>query len=322
MKPWRMLTVPGRLRRLRKTALRALEMHPLEARRLRLVGGFVNAVYRADTPAGPVAVRVERQLAAGDEQTVVELDWLAALSRDSEIAVARPLVAADGCAFRRIETEGVPGARRCTVFDWIGGRPLGDRFDVEGHRQLGSLAARLHLHGESYVPPLRPMRWDRVFYWPEEVDPCVIDSLPAREQLGPLGPLVDRARVSASRLFEQLPPHEHQVVHGDLHPWNVHRLRGRLIAFDFEDVMWAHPAQDIAITLSYSQGHVEREALWSAYRAGYEAIRRWPASEERIAHAIAARQLMFINMLINTGSVAGYLKMVAPRLRAYLQRWG
>ena len=88
-------------------------------------------------------------------------------------------------------------------------------------------------------------RWDRVFYYDADLDPVVIDD--------PLyGHLFDVPRKATLRKAEEIAgvvideawaSGSPQVVHGDLHEWNVHVVGSRLYAFDFEDVMMALPAR-------------------------------------------------------------------------------
>jgi Ser/Thr protein kinase RdoA (MazF antagonist) len=67
-----------------------------------------------------------------------------------------------------------------------------------------------------------------------------------------------------------------QLVHGDLHWWNVMSYRGTLQVIDFEDLCRAFPVQDIAITLYYTAGRANYEDLRAAFRSGYEAVLPWP----------------------------------------------
>ena len=91
------------------------------------------------------------------------------------------------------------------------------------------------------------------------------------------------------------------VIHGDLQMGNVMVHRGRLTAFDFEDVMRGAPVQDIAITLSYGRARPDYLELRRAFRAGYERRRGWPVEfEGQLELLMAARKVMFLNYLLRT----------------------
>ena len=324
MKEWHELSEAAKLRRLRAIAWTAVGEYGIDVHRLSLVGGFVNAIYRLDTPDGPFALRVDLHLEHTDTDTLIELDWLVALHRDTDLPVVKPVVSADGRRFVYAEAPGVPQPRRCTVFEWIGGSPLADRADPDSYRRLGELSAGLHRHGAGYRPPARPMAWDRTFYWPESVDPVVIDDPERRHHFSPGDKeVIDAARVAVDRAFTRLNPDEAQIVHGDLHPWNVHRMRSRLIALDFEDVLWGHPVQDAAITLSYLRDRPDHADLAAAFEEGYSSLLPWPVDYPgQLDHFMAARTIMFINYTMNIGGVDDYLPVAVPRLRAFLERWG
>jgi Ser/Thr protein kinase RdoA (MazF antagonist) len=328
MKPWRELSERGRLGRLKVAAIAALDAYDLEVARVSLVGGFVNAVFRADldharSGRAAVAVRVERSHDHPDADADIELSWLAELvgaDFGPELGVVEPIRSRDGALYVRVDVPGVPKSRRCTVFGWVGGRPLADQISEDSYRRLGRLSAELHKHGASYRPAVRPMAWDEIFYWPESIDPVVIDEPDSRRHFTDhQWQVLERARSVVQPAFDRLAPEGAQICHGDLHPWNVHRIRNRLIALDFEDVMWAHPVQDIAITLSYFMHHPERANLVAAFEEGYTELAPWPeAYAGQIDHFVVARRLMFVNMLLNEGNLSDYLPTWIPLFEAFL----
>ena len=331
MRPWDELTERGRLGRLRTAAISALGAYDLNVRRVSLVGGFVNAVYRASLEPPSVlgtaaAIRVERSHEHPDAHTDIELGWLAALAEADfgpNLGVAEPIPARSGSLYVRVDVPGVPSSRRCTVFRWVGGRPVADRLSTDSYRRLGRLSAHLHRHGATHQPDVRPMAWDKIFYWPQTIDPTVIDEERHRAAFSDHEwAVVSRVRAVVQRAFDRLPTRGAQVCHGDLHPWNVHRVGNRLIALDFEDVMWAHPVQDVAITLTYFLEHPDRESLVAAFRDGYSEVAAWPEQYPgQIEHFIAARRLMFVNMLLNDGGLADHLPTWTRQFQAFLAEW-
>ena len=320
MLSWRSLTEAGRYRRLRRVAHAALDRYPVAVRRIRLVGGFVNAVYRIDTDTAPLALRIELRPEHTDADTEVELQWLTALAAETDIGVATPIAARDGGLYVRASAEGVPRSRRCTLFTWIGGRPLADGLTPERCHRLGALSAKLHRHGATHRPLHRPMAWDRTFYFPEDVDPIVIDRPEhtrglSREDRRVLA----RARDRVDRAFAELPTARAQVVHGDLHPHNVHIVGPRLRPLDFEDVLWAHPAQDIAISLYYLRDRPHADRLVDHFRRGYRTILPWPASRAQIDSFIAARRINFINYMLHSSDRGpAFLQQALPKLARFI----
>lgn len=324
MKPWEQLTESGQIRRLRRLADRALVKYPIEPLRLRLVGGFTNVIFRVDTRDRPYALRVDLHQDHSDGDVENELAWLAAIGADTKLDVAKSVRARDGRDYVYAGGDGVPGQRRCVLFEWIPGRPLAERLSEPGYYGLGQLAAGLHVHGAGFIPPHRPLTWDRIFYWPEEIDPVVIFRPEMQHHFeGGRRLVLDHAIAAVEQAFERLPDGEAQMIHGDLHPWNVHLCRNRLIAFDFEDVTWGHRVQDVATTLFYERSHTGYAALRGAFEEGYRTVADWPAQYEgEIEHFMAARSLMFVNYVANLKEdPSEYYNIVFPRLEGFLRDW-
>lgn len=309
---------------MRKLAERALTAYPIEPARLRLVGGFTNVIYRVDTAYGPYALRVDLHQDHSDSDVENELAWLEAIGAETNLDVAEPVKTRDGRSYVYAHGDGVPGQRRCVLFRWIPGRPLADSLSEAGYYALGRLVAGLHLHGAGFTPPHRPLTWDRVFYWPEEVDPVVIFR-PEMQGYFDAGRrrVLERAIAAVEQAFDRLPEGGAQMIHGDLHPWNVHTYRSRLIAFDFEDVTWGHRVQDVATTLFYERSYAAYADLRRAFEEGYRTVADWPSGYEgEIEHFMAARSLMFVNYVANLrDDPSEYYDVVFPRLERFLEDW-
>jgi Ser/Thr protein kinase RdoA (MazF antagonist) len=325
MQSWESLTEAGQIRRLRPLAMASLREFPIEPQRLRLVGGFTNVIFRVDTDDGPYALRIDLHQDHSDADVDIELSWLTAIAGDTNLDVCRFVPAGDGRRFVYATSPNVPGVRRCVLFRWVPGRPLDDNLTEAWYHRLGKLSAGLHLHGSVFTPPHQPMRWDKVFYWPEDVDPVVIHKPEvARHFTNGRRDTLDRAIAATGLAFDRLLPGEAQTIHGDLHPSNVHAYHSRLIAFDFEDVTWGHRVQDIAITLFYERTHSGYADLRRAFEEGYRSVARWPVQYEgELEHFMAARTIMFVNYVANLrDDPAEFYATAFPRLERFLATWG
>lgn len=321
MKDWAQLTEKGKFRRLRSLAAEALRNYPIGPYRMSLVGGFANVIFRIDTDSATYALRVDYLQDHTDADVAVELTWLAALE-ETDIDVCRIVPTTSGQRSVYAAAEGVPGSRRCVLLEWIPGKPLAEEMTPARYEQLGELSARLHLAGADYQPPHHPMAWDQVFYWQEPVDPIVYH-LPehAHHFVGGRRELLNRAIESVTPAFGALDPSKAQIIHADLHPWNVHIARSRMIALDFEDVAWGHRIQDIAITLFYKRDEPGFDDLQAAFEAGYSTMAPWPLDYEgQIETFVAARTIMFINFMLNLGEdPTEFYERAFPRLERLLE---
>jgi len=332
VKDFNQLTNRGRVLRLRKMALAALENYDLDVKRVRLLTNDMNGIFRVDTAGGTKYVlRICIPAPGGHSLDTIrsEMTWLAALRRDTDLDVPRPLATRDGALVTTVEVPGVPEPRHCVIFSWVYGRDLADRPTLENWRKLGEFAARLHDHGAAFRPPdgFSINRYDKVFPFQE---PVILFDEPHRHLFPPDGHEVyqrtmERVQVALDRLNDC--PGGMSLIHGDLHHWNVKVYRGRISALDFEDLMWGYPVQDVATIFYYLQNRKDYPALWEAFRQGYTGRRAWPEQYPgEIDTFIAGRTLVLANYIIQDDSpeykkmAPGYVERGAERLRTFLDR--
>ena len=300
MKPYPQLSTRGKISRLRGLARLVLQEYPLPVSKVRFLAQHTNTLFRVDTAAGKrYALRIYSDEDSTLQDNRTEVFWLSALRRETDLSLAAPLARRDGSFISIVSAPGCPPEERCVLFEWAPGRSLDGRVTPQAYFQLGQLMAGLHNHAESLpLPPeIHPKRWDKVFYYPH--DP-VIYRLPEYQHL--FTPqriaLMDTAIPRCNDLLASLyagsqPP---MLIHGDLHPGNVHLYRGRLYLLDFEDISLGFPVQDVAVTLYYERSRPDYPELVSAFQAGYTSRREWPVtSPALLAGLMAARNLNFIN---------------------------
>ena len=317
--------------RLYPLAHRVLRRYPFEVAEVEHLATHSNVMFRVVAANGHQRVlRVGSPHANSRSNIEIEVSWLDALNKQTSLNVVTPIPASDGALIVDEYDEGIDKERSCVLFSWIPGRPVGRDSGPFAYRLLGEMSASLQQHGRTWTPPpnVRMRRWDEVFYYERAVDPVIIGD----PSFGHL--FADRRRntiAKAYRLAERVIADSYalaspQVVHGDLHEWNVHIASSRLYAFDFEDVMWALPAQDVAISLYSSRNSDNAEEVRSAFRKGYESVAVWPIADERQLDGFhAARQIMLMNYAartLRTEEAADYIDNVMPWLERYVGRYG
>jgi Ser/Thr protein kinase RdoA (MazF antagonist) len=321
------LTVRGRPRRLRRAVDAALAHYDLDIVRVRLITNEMNGIFRLDASDGAryaVRVGLGGHIGHSAREVAEETAWLAALAAETDLTVPAPVATRDGRRFVTVGVPGVPGPRNVVIFNWLEGRPLGDRLTASSVRAYGTLAARLHVHGATYRPSAPEVlpRYDRLGPFHE---PFVLF-----EAESPLLPPGRRAvfAAAAERVEAEIDALRHsgdpmRVLHGDLHPWNVMAGRRGLAPFDFEDLMWGWPVQDVATSLYYLQDRPEFDAWVAAFRAGYETVAAWPERRAgQMATFMIGRALVLANDLVITpelrSEAATFLERYEARFRAFL----
>jgi len=319
--------------RLLPLARRVLQRYPFEVRDVHHLATHSNVMFQVITEDGrQLVLRVGSHGANTRTNIEYEVAWLAALHRETDLEVVHPV--ATGYGGLIVETEDpdpeVEDTRPCVLFTWIPGVPLGDGAGDFGYRLLGRMCAALQEHGSTFTPPgMEGMRrWDRIFYYDENVAPIIIDDSRYDHIFSPwVRRIIDQASNLASEaLQETWASEDPQVVHGDLHEWNVHVAGTRLYAFDFEDVMLATPSQDVSVCLYSSRAGTRAGAVMTAFRRGYEEIRPWPLQSKRQLDGLhAARQIMLMNYAARSlpmGESGAYLDHVMPWLKQYVEAYG
>lgn len=205
MKPLRELTKRGRAARYRSALVQALMACDLPAPSVRFLSMESKPVFRVDTARGRFAAKFHDPT----------------------------------------RSAGLPAPAHVTLCTWVPGRALRNAMSDRSCRRLGECAARLHQASGSFrpAPGLRILTNDRVFYRDAEALLSRTDHRhlpPRRRRRFRKG--AELAGEAIRRAWRTGAP---IVIHNDLHPCNIKVHGGRLFLYDFEDVTWGFPVQDI-----------------------------------------------------------------------------
>lgn len=310
---------------------RVLKRYPIGIRDVQHLATHSNVLFAVVTDAGQQRVlRVGTPHGNSRSNLEIEVDWLHAIRSDTDLEVVRPIEAEDGGLIVDEHDGALDEERSCVLFSWIPGQPMGEGSGTFAYRLLGEMCASLQLHGRTWTPPEgSKMRvWDEVFYYRDELGPVVMHTPEYSHlfELPRLRLIAKAIRLSQDVITESYAGATPQVVHGDLHEWNVHIAGSRLYAFDFEDTMLALPAQDAAICLYSSRTSEIRSDIRVAFRRGYESVLPWPIVDDRQLDGFhAARQIMLMNYAgetLPTGEAMDFIDRVMPWLEGYVKRYG
>ncbi len=70
---------------------------------------------------------------------MVEMFWLNALKRDTDLKIMEPVARRDGGYVTVVGVPGLSGERRCALFRWVPGRCLADCVTSERYYKLGQV---------------------------------------------------------------------------------------------------------------------------------------------------------------------------------------
>ena len=303
MRDYYELTDEGRRRRLKPLAVEALEEYDLDVVRMRGLADATNGIFRLDTADGRrYAMRIGLGPPIGhtEEEMASEVAFLCTMAANPHVAVPEPIRRRDGDWYGYVSGDGVPHPRPVVIFTWLEGSLLADRVDRIGLRGFGETVAHLHDAGRRFEAPagFTVPTFDRVYPYdlPFIVFSDAGDELLPPERLGVYRTGLEIVEAALARLASHEPP---RVIHGDLHGWNVKVDHGRLSVFDFEDLLWGWPVQDLATALYYYWSSAEFDQRWAETRAGYETVAPWPDRGGEIEAFIIARTLLMANDVIS-----------------------
>ena len=324
------LTYSGQLRRLRNLALEALAAYDLGDFTLQPIQHRNNATFLVRAGGRRYLLRVSRP--GNRDQALIrsELEWLDAITRDTDLVVPAPVADQEGNLLTVASAPGVPEPRVCALFRWVKGRFCGQHDLTGGHLEMvGRLMGRLHCHAAGFAPPrgFTRIRWDaggllggvnggtidhaKAVLDPERraaVDRAESITLSAMGQVG-----------EASSVFG--------LIHGDLHQMNYVFLKGEARALDFDDCGWGYYLGDMGATLGPLVSRNDFASLRAAFLHGYRSIRPLDSGHERMltSFLIADRLKIAVWMAGRSGNpglrdnVAGFVQDRVHQIQNMMQ---
>lgn len=249
-----------------------------------------NTVFRADTPDGPIALRLHRPGYRSEQEIAAESEFIEVLA-ERGFPVVRLVPTARG-AFTALvsdgETEVVVDAQR-----WLeGSRELGstenessnDELTAQHFATMGAIAARMHHVAEELAGtrsfPRAP--WDAEGLVGEKAlwgDALTVPGLntDARAQLARTRELM----LSALEDFGN-EAHRYGTIHADFTPENVLVRGDELVVIDFDDFGEGWYLFDLATPLFFFSEHRDVEEFRAGLIAGYRTERALSDEEERM----------------------------------------
>jgi len=227
-----------------------------------------------------------------------EMEWLASLAGLDSPVVPCPVPARSGDFVVVGSAPGVPYDPPCAIFTWLDGALLADRADDVSFEPYGAAMGRLHDAALSFEPSagfVAP-RYTTVYPYGS---PLVVFTGAGDDLLPPSRRAVfEEGLARVEELFESLPDREPmRLLHGDFHGWNVKTHHGKISVFDFEDLLWGWPVQDIGVAFYYFWDRDDFDLKLDEFRSGYETHAPWPGTDD-IFTCIIARTFVIANDVI------------------------
>lgn len=301
-------------------ANQALGSYPLEIKEVALINNEYNATFKVTAADSTnYALRININSPRSAENIRAEVAWVKFLENVDGILTPRPIANRSG-KFVTTVTHAHSGRElNCILYSWLDGEEVGDEPTLEQLHALGQAMARMHASSKDFVLPsdaALPSFQDP--FWETEdfllSDKSKLDSGEKDLISAAFKKIISRTDALYSR-------ENPQIIHADLHGWNMKWHNNQLSIFDFDDSGIGLPIQDIATALYYLDTPEQDEAMLN----GYTSVRQLPPhTKADLEMLLIHRRLMLLNYLYETNNqehqemIPTYLEETLRRLRVFL----
>lgn len=263
----------------------ALTLWPLcENARARRINVSENTTYLVESEHGKSVLRVHREGYHTGRAIECELAWSKAVRNDTAIRTPAWRVGRDSKAIQILGNDKL-AARRMVMFDYVeGAAPQEDQDLSPAFRQLGAIAAEMHIHAITWrrPPAFQRLRWD--------LD-AVFGATPTWGDWR-AGPHVDAAvrevlELTEVKLINRLTEYGHSperfgLIHADMRLANLIIDEDGPVLIDFDDCGFGWYLFDFAAAISFIEDSPQIPALKDAWLSGYQAVRLLTAADIEI----------------------------------------
>jgi len=292
----------------------------------RMINVSENVTYLVEAPDRSRAVlRVHRENYQTRRAIECELAWLDALSRDGVVKTPGYRMGLNGSAIQQLSVPGLANPRYLVLFDFVEGDAPDESGNLTaGFEELGSIAAKCHLHSLQWPKPtpFERLTWDidAVFgpaaIWGDwrnapELTPELCKVLAQVEA-------TIKARLSAYAKA----PDRYNLIHADMRFANllVDGSETRLI--DFDDCGYGWFMYDFAAAISFIEDDPRIPDYKAAWLKGYQSVRALTQADIDEVDTLVMLRRMALLAWIGSHIEAPEPQALAPGFAATTARLG
>ena len=308
------LTVEQQVATLEPLAASLVESYGLGPCQIESINHEFNSTFKVTTGDGTkYALRINVNSQRTLENVRAEIFWVLELSKVQGLKVPTPVANQRGKYVSSVWHKPLGKDLWAVMFTWLEGTELAEDPEPEALRATGAAIARMHLASrETQLPAGAELTVISDFFWGGSNTIATSPEVPesAREVLLAQ---IDRIQSVTDSLYAAGKP---QIIHADVHGWNVMWNGTDAAIFDFDDCAIGLPIQDIAVTLYYLDT-VEQEQL---VLDGYRSVAPLPEyTQEDMDALVLQRRIFLLNYLLETENPE-HKAMVPKYLEKTLER--
>ena len=302
-------------------AATVLEAYEFSIKSIESINYEYNATFKVTiADSTNYALRININSPRSAENIRAEVAWVNFLEAVDGILTPRPIANRSGKYVTTVSHAHSGRELNCILYSWLDGEEVGDEPTLEQLHALGQAMARLHASSKDFILPsdsALPSFQDP--FWETEdfllSDKSKLDS----QEKELIDAAFKKIIAGTDALYSQ---NTAQVIHADLHGWNMKWHNNQLSIFDFDDSGIGLPIQDIATALYYLDTPEQDEAMLN----GYTSVKQLPPhTKADLEMLLIHRRLMLLNYLYETNNqehqelIPTYLEETLRRLRVFLE---
>lgn len=242
----------SQVRQLRKVAVSALKLYPIDCIKLKFVNHGENTTFKVISKKGNFLLRIHRKNYHSKNAILEELRWLKQLSKTTDL-IQQPLQSINSKYVENISIGNSEDSRFCSVLTWVDGKMRYRSLTQNSMYNAGHLAGNLHKN--AFKPKVKNRN-----YWDAE------GLLGLNAKFGSLQNLKSEIKKTEYEILEACRKmtikkikrymhknaHKSSMIHADLHFGNIIWEKDEPIPIDFDDCGFGPQMYDLAVTLGAS----------------------------------------------------------------------
>jgi Ser/Thr protein kinase RdoA (MazF antagonist) len=263
-----------------------------------LINVSENATYLVKSSAGKSILRIHRENYHSERAIECELEWMNALSKDSDVLTPGVYLARDGKYIQSGIVEGLADPRFMALFQFVEGDQPDETKDLTADfEKLGEIAAKTHGHAINWKKPdnFERLIWDDSTMFGEEATWGDWRAAPNVTQ--EIKVVLEKLEILVRQRLAVIGKTENNfgLIHADMRLANliIHETGPRLI--DFDDCGFGWFLYDFATAISFIEDDPAIPYLKNAWVKGYRTVRPLSDSEvQEIDTFIMLRRLALL----------------------------
>lgn len=224
------------------------------------------------------------------ERLQVELEWLSALGKDTNLKVPEPVKNNKDDFITQLPD------RNALLFKWVEGEPVSEHMSIDVAVQIGELMVTLHEHTQHYRPtnfvgPGFDAAWlnGKTSWWKTRASTDI-----GQETFTELAPIIE----GLLKRMKELHDDKHfGLIHSDLHFGNILLSGDKTNVIDFDGCALGFYVFDVALTEGEFMDYDNGAELIQSFRQAYESKKGQRISKDadlfRIATSVAFLEWVF-----------------------------